>query len=113
MQLKNTQYMLAKSVEFAADPIAAIVRKATEVGVVVPSLLKAGLEAGGFRIEDDPQKHAEHGYREFEHLERVLVHDKTGNVIAMGAASDFNEALLHAVLGYLRELEVASAQPKK
>lgn len=106
MQSKNAEYLI-EAAKSHADPIAAIVQKATEVGVVVPSILRRELEAAGFKINEDEEEHkTKYGYRKFENLYRVLVHDKAGNIIAMGASDSSASALSHAILGYIRERDI-------
>jgi hypothetical protein len=131
VQEKNTKYMVAKAAEFSgalaresngllkdyiADqaanrcPLAECIHAAVEVGIVVPSILKAKLAEAGFTITNDVDHQDQHealGYRTFDNLFRVLVHDASGAVVAMGASADHTDALLHAMLGYLREQDIA------
>lgn len=84
-------------------PIHDAIEGAVRQGVVVVDLLEPALLKAGYVISDDPDEHAEHGFRKFSNLVRVLVHDPSGAVVAMGASGDREDALLHACLGYLRE----------
>lgn len=106
MHAENTQLLIESSRAHHADPLGDCVRRAIEVGVVVPSLLRANLKEAGYVVDADQDSHAKDGYRRFKNLTRVLVRDGTGNVVAMGASSDEADALLHACLGYLRERDI-------
>lgn len=80
--------------------IAEAVREATEVGVVVPSILRSGLIARGFVIDDDQRKTA--AGEEWKFVKQVKILED-GELVAMGTSSDLPDALLHAVLGYANE----------
>jgi hypothetical protein len=103
-------------------PVAQAVRDATEVGVVVPSILRKNLQAAGFAIEEFELKHLK-GIRVFSgkskwpnptNLTSTALGDDHGKVetasefngeelVAQGLSFDFADALLHALLGYVRE----------
>lgn len=104
MRKANVEDLIALSNELTDDPIAKAVVASTEVGVVVPSILTAKLEAAGYPpVKDgDPKDH-----KPLKHLKRVLLKDGNGAVIAQALAGDYSEALLHAVMSYLREQSLA------
>lgn len=111
MRTKNTLLLLERADSFPDDPVAAAVRGATEVGVVFPSALGLALVKAGYRIvyDDNDAGAAEHeadGYRYHDNHVRVLVKDKNGSLVAHGLSGDGPDALLHAVLGCLNELEI-------
>jgi hypothetical protein len=104
MQSKNLEFVLAQAQdERQSSAIGKAVRDSIEVGVVVPSILRANLAKAGYELADDKAAMADYGFASLAVLKRVLVKDKHGEVVAMGAAGDPDEALLHAVLGYFRE----------
>lgn len=80
------------------DPIAAAVRDATEGEFVSGRFLKEKLEAAGFEIKETPRNV----------LTRVEVF-KDFAQIAYGESGNAGDALLHAVLGYVREYQPAAA----
>jgi len=84
------------------DPFALAVRGAVEVGVVVPSILRRNLEAAGFTIVEDEAGLSALGFAGTRVLVRTVV-TRDGDIVAMGAASDASEAILHAALGWFRE----------
>lgn len=102
MLTKNLQFILEK-LPTIDTPVAAAIAKSTEVGIIVPSILRTNLQSAGYSIITDTAAHEERGFPTLKFLTRVLVEDADGNLIAMGAASDLDEALLHAMLGYIRE----------
>jgi hypothetical protein len=81
-----------------ADPISGESRRVT----VDAQKFKQELIARGLAVVDDKQATTDHGFRPLENLVRVLV-QQDGNLIAMGAASNEHEAILHAALGWFRE----------
>lgn len=106
-------------------PIPEAVVKSIEVGVVVPSILKANLEAAGLIVDDEHDSHAKQGYCKLDKLVRVHVHGDAklhpecpanhtdpNCLIAAGTAADKGDALLHACLGFLRECEIKAAKDK-
>jgi hypothetical protein len=100
----NMAWLIGQAADERHDePLAVAVRNATEVGMVVPSILRAELDKGGFKVVDDETTMAAYGFKSTKVLDRVLVTDKGGEVVAMGAASDHAEALLAAMLGWFRE----------
>lgn len=107
MQKDNMALLIELSHAHRPDPVAAAVEQATEVGVVVPSLLRSALEKAKLRISDDPKEHEKRGFDPLDKLKRVLIHGQGDTVIAMGASVDVPDSLLHAVLGYLRERDIA------
>ena len=131
MQAKNTEWMVAAARRFNAatpgNPFIAAVCESIEVGVVVPSILKAKLEAAGFSVIADDEDHKRHGFRPLPNNYRVHVvgpanvhPDHTGEsrtLIAAGVAPDEADALLHAALGFLRECQHAedraAGRPKR
>lgn len=93
-----------------AEPFADAVAASIEVGVVVPSILRRELEARDFKVVEDDAALAEFGINSMNTLKRSVVVD--GDVIvAMGAAGDHAEALLHAALGWFREHPTAESEP--
>jgi hypothetical protein len=114
MQTKNMALLIEQSFSHD-DALALAVRAAVvpEIKAVVPTLLRAALEKAGFAVNEDEDAHAEQGFKKLEHLYRVLIHAAAGEdgvagqVVAMGASSTADDALLHAVLGYLRERDIA------
>jgi len=102
MRTVNTEFVITQA-NAGTSKIHKAVKDAIEVGVVVPSILRKNLEDAGLTIVDDEARLSEYGFASMKHLKRVQVWDKTGHLIAMGAAGDFAEALLHAMLGYFRE----------
>ncbi len=105
MHSDNTNLLIESAHCYHDDPLAAAVRQATEVGVVVPSILRSELEDAGYQIVDDEQKHLQQGFKPLKQLTRVIL-EKDGKVAAMGASHSLPDALLHAVLGYLRERDM-------
>jgi hypothetical protein len=87
----------------AADPFKRAVRDSIEVGVVVPSILRTKLVDAGFSLVADDASLAEYGFASTLVLRRVLIRDASREIVAMGAAGNDGEALLHAVLGHFRE----------
>lgn len=77
MQAKNTEWMVAAASRFAAaspsNPFLRAVADSIEVGIVVPSILKAKLEAAGFSVIFDIADHAKHGFRELKNKARVAI----------------------------------------
>ena len=102
MQANNLAFVLEQAAA-GSGAFAKAVRDSIEVGVVVPSILRAKLSDAGFTVADDKVAVADYGFASLGTLKRVLVtHPKQG-LVAMGASSDLDDALLHAVLGYFRE----------
>ena len=93
----------AQLAEIDSDPFKAAVRDSVEVGVVVPSIARSKLADAGFELVADEASLAEYGFASMTVLKRVLVTDKKGAIVAMGAAGNHDEALLHSILGYFRE----------
>lgn len=102
MQKNNLDFVIEAATVSRSD-IAGAVRGAIEVGVVVPSILRSNLEAAGYTVKEDEAALAEYGFASMKTLKRVLVTDEDGELVAMGAAGDHGEAILHAMLGYFRE----------
>ena len=103
MRTVNLEYVIASAKdERQTDPFAKAVADSIEVGVVVPSILRANLKKAGFIVIDDVAKMSDYGFRTLAVLKRVMIEDKNG-LVAMGAASDYDEAITHAVLGWFRE----------
>jgi hypothetical protein len=104
MQTNNLAFVIAQAEdERQSGPIADAVRQSIEVGVVVPSILRSRLEANGLHLVQDTAALADYGFASLKALKRVLVTDHDGALVAMGAAGDHDEALLHAMLGWFRE----------
>lgn len=112
MQKANLDFVIEQA-EHAdrKDKFGKAVAKSIEVGVVVPSILRTNLEVAGYSILEDKASLSDYGFASAKILQRVLVTDKEGTIIAMGAAGDHAEALLHAALGYFRENPVGDASP--
>ena len=104
MQTENHKVLLEESVHphHKNHDIAKAVRDATEVGIVVPSILKKGIEDAGYTIVEDKASLAQYGFKSTKLLKRVLV-VKDDKIVAMGMAGDHKEALLAAMLGWFRE----------
>lgn len=121
MQKANTEWMVAAARRFNGampdNPFILAICGSIEVGIVVPSHLKAKLEAAGFSVIADDEDHAKHGFRRLPNSYRVHVigpanvhPDHSGEartLIAAGVAPDEADALLHAALGFLRECQHA------
>lgn len=102
MQTRNLAYVI----EAAQDPrqthpLALAVRGAVEVGVVVPSILRSRLAAAGLEVISGADL-ARFGMAPTKVLTQVVVTQEDA-IIAMGASSDADDALLHAMLGWFRE----------
>lgn len=103
MRAVNLEYVIAAAQdERQTDAFALAVRDSIEVGVVVPSILRANLKKAGYIVVDDVAKVSDYGFKSLAVLKRVIIEDKNG-VVAMGAAGDYDEAITHAVLGWFRE----------
>lgn len=104
MQKNNLDFVIDQATREGrpVDPIATAVAASIEVGVVVPSVLRSKLASAGFKIVEDIAKLADYGFASLASLKRVLV-TQDGAIVAMGAAGDHGEALLHSMLGYFRE----------
>ena len=85
-------------------------RGAIEVGIVVPSILRARLDEAGFTRVEDVAALADYGFASLETLKRIVVTDAEGTIVAMGAAGNYDEALLAAVLGYAREYPLPDSE---
>lgn len=104
MQKVNLDFVIAQARDDRQKaPLAKAVGKSVEVGVVVPSILRSNLAAAGFKVAADQTTAKEYGFGGTNVLKRVLVLDKKGVIVAMGASSDVDDALLHAMLGWFRE----------
>jgi hypothetical protein len=104
MQTRNLEYVIAQATDKRQkSAIGKAVAASIEVGVVVPSMLRANLEDAGYTLVEDKAALADYGFASLKSLNRVIVNDKDGIMVAMGAAGDHSEALLHAMLGYFRE----------
>ncbi|MEW6223188.1 MAG: hypothetical protein AB1627_01025 [Chloroflexota bacterium] len=104
MQAANLAFVIDQATDERHDePFALAVRGAIEVGVVVPSILRARLAAARFTVTEDEAALADYGFRSTQHLRRTVVADASGVIVAMGAAGDHDEAVLHAALGWFRE----------
>ena len=100
MRTQN-QKLLATWTAASKGKVALCIEASTEVGIVVPSILRAKLTAAGFEVRDEKFKDAAQK-EEWKHLKQVTVWDGD-KLIAMGASGDAGDALLHAMLGYARE----------
>ncbi len=103
MRKQNTEALitLAKSQQdrFA---VSRAIAESVEVGIVVPSVLRSKLEALGCIVEKNPG-------RQFENVVQIAV--KHGDeIIAMGTSVDEADALLHAMLGFVRERNIAALE---
>ncbi len=104
MQTANLAFVLEQAQDTSRrDGVRVAVRNSIEVGVVVPSILRSKLEEAGYSILTDTAALADYGINSLNVLKRVIVADKNGTMVAMGAAENYDEALLHAMLGYFRE----------
>lgn len=111
MQSVNLAFVLAEAQDKRhTEPFARAVRASIEVGVVIPSILRAKLAAAGLRVVDDQASMAEYGFNSTKVLQRVLVFEKK-TIVAMGAAADSDEALLASVLGWFREHPAGATPP--
>ena|ERR1043165_751867 len=96
MQTNHTKTLIAFGAAVTDDPIAAAIKAATEGEFVSGRFLKQELEAAGYSIVETPRNV----------LTRVEIMDGEGDAatqIAYGESNDAGDALLHAVLGYVRE----------
>ena len=75
--------------------ISRAIAESVEIGVVVPSILRSKLEALGLTITET----------KVSANVRVDVL-KGGELLARGSSSDTADALLHAMLGFVRELNI-------
>lgn len=121
MQSGNTKWMIAAAGRFAEvmpdNPFLKAVAESIEAGIVVPSILKAKLEAAGFKVSADDEDHKKHGYRVLANNYRVHVvgpanvhpdhASEERTLIAAGVSDSEADALLHAALGFLRECQHA------
>lgn len=104
MQTNNLRFVLEQAQDKRQKaPIAGAVRDAVDTGQVEPSVLRSKLKAAGLKVITDEAGIAKYGFAPLSHLQRVLVVDKTGLLVAMGASYDHDDALLHAMLGWFRE----------
>lgn len=91
--------------------------------VVVPGRLRQALADAGLRVCEDAAAHEAAGMKPLKHLTRLLIWDdaniletmpaeefercgKPPLLVARGESDSANNALLHAVLGYLRECDI-------
>jgi hypothetical protein len=113
MQSNNLAFVIAQAqAPRPKHPVATAVRGSIEVGVVVPSILRAKLAKQGLTVHQDRASLAEYGFKDTTVLRRVLITDKAGNLVAMGASSDHDDALLHAMLGWFRENLIGTDIPE-
>jgi hypothetical protein len=111
MQTENLRFVLEQANDpRQKDPFAKAVKDSVEVGQVIPSVFRAKLEESGFRVLDDEKSAAEFGFASTKVLKRVLITDKKGDIIAMGASTDPGEAITAAALGWFREHPLAGAE---
>lgn len=104
MRTANLEWTIAQATHDAqTSAIGKAVAASVEVGVIVPSVLRQNLKDAGFKIVTDLADLSSYGFASTKHLVRVVVEDKKGNLVAMGAAGNADEAILHAMLGYFRE----------
>lgn len=114
----NNKFVIAMS-NTLGGPVMDAIRSATEVGVVVPSLLVSALEKAQCRLVwsqgdklarvdvmswDIPNPCDIAGY--------IPIVEKQENLIARGGAEDQKEALLAAILGYCRERLLYCSRPE-
>jgi len=103
MQKVNLEFLIGQATdERQTAPIAKAVADAVEVGVVVPSILRRNLDDAGLTVVEDETTLSEHGFASLQALKRTVVLDGE-LIVAMGAAGDLDEAILHAMLGWFRE----------
>ena len=69
----------------------------------MPSVLRTRLVEAGYSVIDDEVAHAKDGFASLTVLDRIIVKDESGSIVAMGASSDPADALAHAMLGWFRE----------
>lgn len=109
MRQFNVNYLInaaiTHSVVMAKDAIAAAVCSACEVGMAVPSILRKALLDAGYTILHDDKEMAKEGYRELKNCYRCIIKDAGGITIAHATSHSEADALLHAVLGYVVELD--------
>ena len=104
MQKNNLEFVLANATDKRQKhPIGKAIAASIEVGTIFPSKLRSELEAAGYTLVEDKAALADYGFASSKFLERVIVSDADGNMVAMGAAVDRDEAILAAVLGWSRE----------
>ena len=102
MRTVNMQ-LLAGHQRNSADPISVAIYKAKSGQSINPSTLRSGLVAAGLHVVDDPEDQEKFGFRKFGTLVRIIITSADDELMAMGASGDADDALLHAVLGYVRE----------
>lgn len=104
MQTANRDFVIAQATDERQEhAIGKAIANAVEVGTIFPSKLRTELEGAGYRLVDDKVAVSDYGFASAKFLKRVLVLDKAGTIVAMGAAVDPDEAILAAVLGWTRE----------
>jgi hypothetical protein len=104
MQTKNLAFVLDQATDKRQKhPVGKAIAASIEVGTVFPSKLRSELESAGYTLVEDKAALSEYGFASTKFLERVIVADADGNMVAMGAAADRDEAILAAVLGWCRE----------
>jgi hypothetical protein len=111
VQSVNLAFVVAQAKdERQTEPFALAVRGALVEGsiyvggaAVLPDTLRQTLVAAGFNGVEDDAALAEYGFASLGTLRRVVITDSSGELVAMGAAGDHDEALLAAALGWFRE----------
>jgi len=112
MQRANLEFLIEQATASAVKGgLPAAVRDSIEVGMVVPSILRKNLLAAGLKVVEDQPTMAKMGFSGLKTMQRTLVLDKSGSIVAMGASQDHDEALLHAMLGWFRENPTPGSTP--
>ena len=102
MQRANLDFVIEQASQHK-HALAKAVRDSVEAGTLVPSILRQNLSKAGLKVAQDQTTAAKYGFSALGVLKRVLVLDKQGAIVAMGASGDHDDALLHAMLGWFRE----------
>lgn len=110
MQKGNLDFVLEQAKgDLSGTPIGQAIAASVEVGTVFPSKLRAELADAGYVVKDDEAAMSDYGFSSSKVLKRVLVVDSTGDIVAMGAAADADEAILASMLGWCRENALPTA----
>lgn len=82
--------------------VSAIVKKATEAGMIVPSILTAALEAAGYAVNYMASPNG--GAKVLITKDEATAYDEENpNIVARSVSGDKAEALLRAVYSWLHE----------
>lgn len=88
----KTMIQVSKKKSLGKDLIAKAIKDSTEVGIVVPSILRKNLEAAGFKIKE----------KQLKVLTQVDTYTKKGELVLSGTSDTAADALLFSVYAYMR-----------